>query len=188
MKNTQNDILEAAKDLFSQKGYVAVRTKEIAKKAGVNESTLFRYYKSKKILFESIIAENMKVMDKEVLFHNQLVGDVEKDLLMITSQMFLIYQSNAQIIKMIMKSIIEDTDGLDRKAEECRGGHIRKYLLMHFAEMKNKGTISDDPKVFIDLYLNCMNGYLLNSFIFEDKDADLEQLKQMTLKLIDLIK
>lgn len=41
MKDTENAIVNAARELFSKKGYAAVRTKEIAVRAGVNEITIF---------------------------------------------------------------------------------------------------------------------------------------------------
>ncbi len=41
-------ILEAAVDMFGEKGYASTSTSEIAKRAGVAEGTIFRYYKTKK--------------------------------------------------------------------------------------------------------------------------------------------
>lgn len=45
----QISILHAAIEVFSEKGYAAAATSEIAQKAGVAEGTIFRYYKTKKI-------------------------------------------------------------------------------------------------------------------------------------------
>ncbi|MEO3947363.1 TetR/AcrR family transcriptional regulator [Gorillibacterium sp. CAU 1737] len=47
-------ILEAATEIFSQKGYEATSTSEIAQKAGVAEGTIFRHYKTKRDLLLSI--------------------------------------------------------------------------------------------------------------------------------------
>lgn len=41
--------------LFSKKGYLGATTKEIAKKAGVAELTVFRHFSSKERLFEQMI-------------------------------------------------------------------------------------------------------------------------------------
>jgi AcrR family transcriptional regulator len=52
MKEKEENILLAAIDLFSEKGFAATTTSEIAKKAGVSEGTIFRYFSTKKdILF-----------------------------------------------------------------------------------------------------------------------------------------
>lgn len=48
----QQEILEAALKVFSQKGFKGATTKEIAAEAGISEGTIFRYFKTKKdILF-----------------------------------------------------------------------------------------------------------------------------------------
>ena len=44
-------IIDATMSLIRDKGYVATTTKDIAKTAGVNECTLFRKFKTKRILF-----------------------------------------------------------------------------------------------------------------------------------------
>ncbi|MES1044137.1 TetR family transcriptional regulator [Bacillus obstructivus] len=59
MTEKQKKILEAAVEIFSEKGYSGTSTSEIAKKAGVAEGTIFRHYKTKKDLLLSIIAPTM---------------------------------------------------------------------------------------------------------------------------------
>ncbi|MEN2986366.1 MAG: TetR/AcrR family transcriptional regulator [Thermodesulfovibrionaceae bacterium] len=55
MTNTKDKILKSALKLFSQKGYLATTTKEIAKEAQVAEVTLFRYFSSKEKLFVEVL-------------------------------------------------------------------------------------------------------------------------------------
>ena len=54
MTEKQINILSAAIELFSENGYEATATSEIAKKAKVAEGTIFRYYKTKKDLLFAI--------------------------------------------------------------------------------------------------------------------------------------
>ena len=49
-------ILLAAKDVFSEKGFDGASTKEIAQAAGANEVTLFRHFQTKNNLFEEVVA------------------------------------------------------------------------------------------------------------------------------------
>lgn len=51
----QMRILEATVDMFGEKGYDSTSTSEIAKRAGVAEGTMFRYYKTKKDLLFAVI-------------------------------------------------------------------------------------------------------------------------------------
>ncbi|UXY16223.1 TetR/AcrR family transcriptional regulator [Chitiniphilus purpureus] len=51
------EILEAALDLFAEKGYAATKMGDIAKRAGVTCGTPYRYFKSKEEIFASLIRE-----------------------------------------------------------------------------------------------------------------------------------
>lgn len=55
LTDKQARILQAAIEIFSEKGYAATSTSEIAQKAGVAEGTIFRHYKTKKDLLLSIV-------------------------------------------------------------------------------------------------------------------------------------
>lgn len=56
MTEKQKRIVEAAIEIFTEKGYSASSTSEIASKAGVAEGTIFRHYKTKKELLFSIVS------------------------------------------------------------------------------------------------------------------------------------
>jgi len=50
MTDKQKAVIKAAVELFSEKGYAATSTREIAQKAGVAEGTIFKHYPTKKDL------------------------------------------------------------------------------------------------------------------------------------------
>lgn len=50
----ENNILNAAKEIFERKGMAAARMQEIADEAGINKSMLHYYYRSKQLLFEAV--------------------------------------------------------------------------------------------------------------------------------------
>lgn len=53
-ENTEEQILEAAKNVFQAKGMDGARMQEIADKAGINKAMLHYYYRSKQLLFEAV--------------------------------------------------------------------------------------------------------------------------------------
>ena len=53
-ENTEEQILDAAKDVFQSKGMDGARMQEIADKAGINKAMLHYYYRSKQLLFEAV--------------------------------------------------------------------------------------------------------------------------------------
>ena len=52
--NTEQKILDAAKEVFQQKGMTGARMQEIADKAGINKALLHYYYRTKDKLFEKV--------------------------------------------------------------------------------------------------------------------------------------
>ena len=53
------ELLDAALDLFVEKGYAATRSEEVAARAGVSKGTLFLYFPSKEELFKAVVRENL---------------------------------------------------------------------------------------------------------------------------------
>ena len=53
------ELLEAALDLFVEKGYAATRVEEVAARAGVSKGTLFLYFPSKEDLFKAVVRKNV---------------------------------------------------------------------------------------------------------------------------------
>ncbi|MDP2342759.1 MAG: TetR/AcrR family transcriptional regulator [Deltaproteobacteria bacterium] len=52
----QQRVLDAALEMFAERGYSGVATNEIAKKAGVAEGTIFKTWKTKKELLVAVVA------------------------------------------------------------------------------------------------------------------------------------
>ncbi|MDP3759570.1 MAG: TetR/AcrR family transcriptional regulator [Ramlibacter sp.] len=59
------ELLDAALDLFVEKGFAATRAEEVAARAGVSKGTLFLYFPSKEELFKAVVRENISGRFKE---------------------------------------------------------------------------------------------------------------------------
>lgn len=57
---TEEKIKKAAHKVFTEKGYAAARTRDIAEVAGINLALLNYYFRSKEKLFDIIMLENLK--------------------------------------------------------------------------------------------------------------------------------
>lgn len=53
------ELLDAALELFVEKGYTATRAEEVAARAGVSKGTLFLYFPSKEELLKAVVRENI---------------------------------------------------------------------------------------------------------------------------------
>jgi AcrR family transcriptional regulator len=58
--STEEKIREAARKLFTKKGYAATRTRDIAEEAGLNLALLNYYFRSKEKLFALIMVEKLE--------------------------------------------------------------------------------------------------------------------------------
>jgi AcrR family transcriptional regulator len=89
----EEKILAAAIQIFSEKGFSAATTKEIAKSAGVAEGTIFRYFKTKKDILRGILIKAIN------LFGGKLVIDgVEK----------IIRDTEGKDLRLILRELIYD--------------------------------------------------------------------------------
>lgn len=76
---TQKRIIDSTMNLIMEKGYVATTTKDIAKRAGVNECTVFRKFNGKK----DIVVSAMKLPEwspclkaEDFTYHGELEADL----------------------------------------------------------------------------------------------------------------
>ena len=77
-KNKKEKILEEALKLFAQSGYIGTSMNDIASKLGVTKAALYKHYKSKQEILDSII-EKMNELDIErVKQYEMPEGDLEK--------------------------------------------------------------------------------------------------------------
>ena len=53
------ELLAAALELFTERGYAATRLDEVAKRAGVSKGTVYLYFSSKEDLFKAVVREGL---------------------------------------------------------------------------------------------------------------------------------
>ena len=54
-KIKKSQIIQAALDLFVERGYYGTKTSQISRRAGISEGLLFHYFSTKEILLEELI-------------------------------------------------------------------------------------------------------------------------------------
>jgi AcrR family transcriptional regulator len=59
------ELLQAALEVFVEKGFAASRTEEVAARAGVAKGTLFLYYPTKEELLKAVVRENLSALIAE---------------------------------------------------------------------------------------------------------------------------
>lgn len=90
--STEEKIKEAARIVFTKKGYAAAKTRDIAQEAGINLALLNYYFRSKENLFEIIMIESAQkffVSMKDIL-NDEKTGIEKKLELMISNYIDLL--------------------------------------------------------------------------------------------------
>lgn len=59
------ELLQAALELFVERGFAASRIEEVAQRAGVSKGTLYLYYASKEELFKAVVRHNLSALIAE---------------------------------------------------------------------------------------------------------------------------
>jgi AcrR family transcriptional regulator len=67
--STEEKIKEAARRVFTRKGYAATRTRDIAEESGYNVALINYYFRSKEKLFDIIMLEHIQLFVNSVLEH-----------------------------------------------------------------------------------------------------------------------
>ncbi|WP_246022463.1 TetR/AcrR family transcriptional regulator [Filimonas effusa] len=78
--STEEKIMEAARKVFTQKGYAATRTRDIAEEAGINLALLNYYFRSKEKLFQQVMGEKLQQLFGVILsiINNEALSLEEK--------------------------------------------------------------------------------------------------------------
>lgn len=107
---TEERILEAALNLFSEKGYAGASTSEIARDAQVAEGTIFRYFPQKKDLLLKVVLKFIEIISEEVV-----MNPLEK----------IYVENQGAPPEVMLKKIIMDRVALFNKM----GGHFKVLLI-----------------------------------------------------------
>ncbi len=77
--NTKKRILDEALDLFSKKGYANVFVADIAEAVGIKAPSLYKYYKSKRDIFNAILDEMKQSYDRQAAMLDMNGNNAEAD-------------------------------------------------------------------------------------------------------------
>lgn len=146
----ETSILDAACEIFSQKGYELTTTKEIASKAGCAEGLIFKYFEGKEKLLVKLMERGLQRAQKELLNLPEISNSLEEDLLIIANwmaksfsserRMFIIYLSQRLSCKTcITQSIVREefiktrlNVIVSRLKKHQEAGHMAKNINLHY--------------------------------------------------------
>lgn len=169
---TQKKILNSTMMLIMEKGYTATTTKDIAKKAGINECTIFRKFKGKKEIIKAAMSlPEWNPCLKESDF--EYTGDLIKDLCS-----FAEVYSKKITPKMVKISLgLRSPDLYEITKDGIREipDTFKKVLVNYFAEMQKENKIqTDDIESLAVAFLAINFGYVFFKASFGDELTELQ--------------
>lgn len=194
--NTATDkqlrILEAAIEIFSEKGYSNSSTSEIAKKAGVAEGTIFRHYKTKKELLLAIVTPTLtKVVVP--FFAKDFVKDIfeknytnyEAFLRALILNRFQFVKTRLPIIRIFLQEVAFHPE-LSKEFGKLFTEHVHPQFSKIVHHFQKQGELVDfPPDTIIRLTITTIVGHLLTRFlILPENDWDDEQEIENTIRFI----
>lgn len=166
--NREEEILEAAVKIFSEKGYSAATTSEIAKEAGIAEGTIFRYFKTKKDILNKVMIKLTEILG-EKLITTRLAKIFEDNKHNNTKEVLKILLKDRLIIALTYWDMLKVVITEMQFHEDLREAFIKNIvtkgisvLNQYFKEGIEKGEFREvDSKVVIRSLVGMMGMYII---------------------------
>lgn len=191
-KKTKNDdILNAATKVFSNKGYHNATMVDIANEAGVGKGTIYEYFKGKDDLFLKMIDFNVEkyikllhvyidkgqgietTIENIVDFHSKII--IEGELLLSSYKPVAMLSTNPN-----------DRIKVQKKFQSARQSIIN-VIISVFEEYKDKGVVFCDDVEFISDMIYAMVVRFCIRYTFSYDKADTERFQKDKKSLVDVI-
>lgn len=186
MTEKQISVLLTAIDLFSEKGYEATSTSEIAKRANVAEGTIFRYYKTKKDLLFAIPEVLSKASLFETFFNdfNELWNNDHENFedflrkLVLNRKRFV--SETMPILKVIIQELSFHPELRNKILNTALLPAIGRFIII-IDKFKDKGEIIDIPSTtIVNLVGTSIFGYFfVHNIVLPELKQDDEELDSL---------
>jgi TetR/AcrR family transcriptional regulator len=153
----REQIILAAVELFAEKGFAEVTTREIAAAAGINEATIYKYFASKEDLFDAVVTHFGAIMSERfgmiTLDTQRNIGEIYQEL---AEGMISYMRKDPRIIRLMMYSGLQEhrfADSLFRQT----GGDVLKKVQDFIRKGQEEGVIRPDlDPVYLSLAMVAM--------------------------------
>lgn len=103
--NTEEKILNAAKEIFMHYGLYGARMQDIADKAGINKALLHYYFRSKEKLFDAVFDGALEKYFEQMTVFSKIELPLEERLYTYVDNMFAFLEEYPQMTMFIIKEI-----------------------------------------------------------------------------------
>ncbi len=158
--NTKQEILLAALDLFSVKGYEGTSISEIAQKVGIKKATMYSHFTSKQEILDELVRTVFEEYNKHTIFRNTNF-----------EEMFDLDSTDLIDVNVVIEKVLKHVSYIIHSSVISKS---RKMLLIEqfqnetLSELQTKQNYTDVLNYFI-----CLFEYLISKDKLKDYDSEI---------------
>lgn len=191
-KDTEGQILEAAKNVFQKKGMDGARMQQIADEAGINKAMLHYYYRNKQLLFEAVFSNAFSLLAPQL---NKILNDdssIEDKVKNFTSNYISFVSKHPYLPNFIIHEINRNPSFFEKIQQNAAFPTLEKFNNQVAAEVE-KGILKpiEGDQLFINIIsLNIFPFVaipLIKGFLEIDEKAFKNLMKQRKIAVSEFI-
>jgi AcrR family transcriptional regulator len=183
-RTTKDLILEAAVDLFSEKGFKGASVRDIARRVGIKESSLYNHFRGKAAILDSILEYQLKGIGRAMLSREEMNAFAagESDPVKLWLKGVAFYSTRLPRLTGKINRIIHNEMYLDERCRRFFVDHILKrqidLTVILLGDLVDRGMIRECPLVqTAERYVFMLHGLAQVSTIHEielKKDSEIQ--------------
>lgn len=142
-------IIDAAKQVFLEKGFNEASMSDIAAQAGINRTGLHYYFRTKDRMFEAVFSDIISSFLPEIQEILTSDSPISDRVGRIVDVYFDIIRKNPLLPLFVVKEIQRDPKHLIDTICKVDSGHFTETLLESLEKERKAGTIKDVPTPFL---------------------------------------
>jgi len=155
-QQTRAAIMEAAFNLFGERGYENTSISSLAKAAGIGKGTVYSYFSSKSEILLAFCEDELDCLHLELRRTIPAEAPLEEKLLHIFMYEFRYVTKNTGFGRTLMRELIFPKELTTEKSRQIEEQFIQFFVIM-FTEAQERGQLRRD----IDLTMTCGHFYAL---------------------------
>lgn len=173
----REQILNAAVELFSQRGFKGTTTKEIARAVGVSEAIIFRHFSTKDDLYKAILDAKVCAEGKHLFpweSNVELLRAVEKRddhtfFYHIALEAMKKHHTDVAFMRLLFYSALEDHELAEQFFHDFVS-QVYAFIGGYIETRQNEGAFRPiDPKIAVRAFLGMMIHHSLNNLLWDKK-------------------
>lgn len=179
--NKKEEVINTARELFTEYGYKKVSMDEIARESNVTKKTIYSYFNDKEAMFKYFVEEELQKMKEQIeiniITSSSFIERVAKIL-----YQSLLFRKSSDLIKTISKEV--------QKSNTAECISFLKYYdaeIINYIEEKIKIEINNNTIKKCDAHLTAFIIYKVYSSLFFEYDREINE-EQVTIEVTNILK